>query len=249
MTAYFRFVLSHRLLVIGVCAALTLLALAAVVDNSGMFATNYDGTEAGTEDGICSNIYCHSNGGTYTGVAKVAGDFTLQTVRWEGKKNTIIGQPTECSSCHGNSVATMAVGDKDNSQTHNAHLNKGYTCNVCHSTTATSNTAVNISGGQHVDGQVDLSLDGAFELTPGDAGTALGGGSLSGPSCTVYCHSNGSGGAPVQTPDWGDADQQSMVLPYFAENPLSSVDPCLCDAEFQRYVLGNKRENQKPCGG
>ncbi|NJC87133.1 MAG: CxxxxCH/CxxCH domain-containing protein [Desulfuromonas sp.] len=152
-----------------------------------------------TGNGSCSTTYCHSNGGPRSNGAK---KYSATAPVWA----TGAGDIATCDVCHGNTAATMAPAQRDNSATHIAHLNKNYACNVCHSQTATGNTALVAAGGDHVDGQADVFFDNAFDLNGAAAGGALGAGSYGNTdgTCTTYCHSNGKG-AVKQAPDWDDA--------------------------------------------
>ncbi|MDO9080178.1 MAG: CxxxxCH/CxxCH domain-containing protein, partial [Desulfuromonadales bacterium] len=107
-----------------------------------------------TGNGTCSATACHSNGGKRTGDATYV--YTTTTPTWTGTKGTI----TTCDACHGNSVATMT--SKNNSTSHLAHLTAGYACNICHATTADSNTALaaGAAGTTHVNGAKNISFTG-----------------------------------------------------------------------------------------
>ncbi|MDZ4185548.1 MAG: CxxxxCH/CxxCH domain-containing protein [Desulfuromonadales bacterium] len=144
-----------------------------LVKPDGLSTTpTYSTTGAGT----CSNVACHSNGGKRTGDGTRTYKTTAPT--WANAKNTI----STCDACHGNSVASMAVAQKDNSTSHIAHLNLGYSCQICHAGTATSATALvaGAAGLKHVNGTVEVSIPTYVPAT----GT-----------CTVSCHMSA-------TPDW-----------------------------------------------
>lgn len=108
----------------------------------------------------CSNLYCHSNG---------LG--TTKTVTWGGS--------VDCSSCHGD-AATLT------SNSHTAHLAKGYGCVDCHSSTASSNSSIGTVA-NHVDANVQVTGTkiSAFTKVPDK-------------TCTTSCHL-------TATPKWGQA--------------------------------------------
>ncbi|WP_298268735.1 CxxxxCH/CxxCH domain-containing protein [Geobacter sp.] len=143
-------------------------------------------TYTGTGSGTCSTLYCHSdgNGGSY------------KSPTWAGQKNTITAMTgtTHCSQCHSATPATGA---------HSRHIaggvsGKSYGCLNCHAATVSDNTTLlasaRASGGTHVNGVKDKLFSGS-----------IGGQALSGSNCsTVYCHSNGKGGAPQIAPNWSN---------------------------------------------
>lgn len=166
-----------------------------LASGTGRTTPSYNGTNPGT----CSAVYCHSNGGKRTG----DGTRTFKTlaVTWAGQKNAI----TTCDACHGNSSASMLAADKDNSSSHQKHLAKGYGCKVCHTKTAATATALVPAAinGMHVNGLADVFFDlthnlGADTLKVGATPYIPATG-----TCSVYCHSNGSGS--YATPDWDSA--------------------------------------------
>lgn len=138
----------------------------------------YDPTGAGT----CS-VYCHSNG-VPRGMA-----FAAKAVSWDMGKGTIIGAASECVSCHDGVVGTI---NTLNTNAHRKHVSndgvtgRGFTCNICHADTATSNTAIN-DPSKHVNGSKDLAFSGIAAGSTFNATDA---------SCVTYCHTNGNGGAP-----------------------------------------------------
>jgi predicted CxxxxCH...CXXCH cytochrome family protein len=177
-----------------------------VVSGGGTLIPAYATAGSGT----CSNFACHSNGGKRTGDGPTRAYTKKASPTWAGTKNSIIGavdQNVRCSSCHGNSAGTMAVADKDNSPTHAKHLNKGYTCNVCHKDTAASAGALaaGAAGGKHVDGTLDVVFDGSYNLGAFNLTFAVPGYDANLGSCGVYCHSNGKGAAPILSPDWDNS--------------------------------------------
>ncbi|RME38162.1 MAG: CxxxxCH/CxxCH domain-containing protein, partial [Deltaproteobacteria bacterium] len=162
--------------------------LPALTTNNGTLTPTYNTAGSGT----CSAVYCHSNGDPRGG--------TIQTVSvtWAAGAGTIIGSATECQQCHGNDVTTM--GAKGNSATHTKHLNKGFSCNVCHKDTAASATALaaGATNGTHVNGAKDVAFDDTYSL--GFAALGTGTYTSAAGTCAVYCHSNGKG--TNATPDW-----------------------------------------------
>jgi len=139
----------------------------------------------GTGSGTCTTTYCHSDGnGVYT------------SPTWAGGKDDImaLAGAARCGSCHSATPATGA---------HGRHISggatgKGYGCVNCHASTVSDNTtllaAARTSSGTHVNAVKDKQFSGS-----------VGAVNLSGSTCsTVYCHSNGKGGAPVVAPVWGN---------------------------------------------
>ncbi len=148
----------------------------------GVLSPTYDKTGSGT----CSSVYCHSNGGRRnSGGTKELADFTTQAVTWTGQSIAA------CDACHGNDSATMTT--RDNSPRHIAHLDRGYSCSVCHQSTAASATtlAVDAAGGSHVDGAVDIGFDESHDLGAGLMGSGTYDPAAG--TCAVYCHSDGKG--------------------------------------------------------
>ncbi len=134
--------------------------------------------------GACSAVYCHSNGGPRGAVPTVNNPGV-----WEGGAAI-----NSCDACHGNDATDMVT--RNNSATHIAHLNKGYSCQVCHTDTADNATtlAAGAISGSHVDGDADVAFD-ATSLSFGLGSTSYG----TNGTCSVYCHSNSATNA---TPDW-----------------------------------------------
>ena len=160
----------------------------------------------------CSNTYCHSSGGPRTGNGPTRNySLTVMTPAWDtansGGDNKIIGDPNRCGFCHGNDVTDM--GTRQNSTPHIKHLNKGFSCNVCHATVAASATALvagatdGKNGGKHVSGTIEV----AYPTSGNALFTALGASSngvnweAPGGTCSVYCHDPSNTG---RTADWDD---------------------------------------------
>lgn len=147
----------------------------------------------GTGSGTCATMYCHSNG-----VIRAGGTAKYKSVTWATSRKTIVGTANECVACH-NGVITGFNNMSTNS--HFKHVSnlvasgKGYTCNYCHSGTASSNTVVsNVSS--HVNGTADVTLTGTFGSLPVNGTWATGPATCS----TSYCHSDGKG--VYATPTW-----------------------------------------------
>ncbi|BCR05571.1 c-type cytochrome [Desulfuromonas versatilis] len=168
---------------------------------AGSLSPGYDKTVTAGNDGSCSNVYCHSNGDPRSrGTLKPA-----SVPAWENGKDLIRGLSADnrCKSCHGNDATSMNSSNKDNSATHQKHLGKGYSCNVCHSSTASSSTVLagGAIGGTHINNSADVSFAATFGAaipltvggTPYDAATG---------TCMVYCHSNGKGAYASPKADW-----------------------------------------------
>ncbi|MDT8442736.1 MAG: CxxxxCH/CxxCH domain-containing protein [Desulfuromonadales bacterium] len=195
--------------------------------------------------GVCSNLYCHSNG--------VASAPTYNSPTWadgagEGSKGSFgIGTGAECDECHGNTAATMAVNN--NSDAHQRHLGAGtqgktFGCQVCHTDTASSSTAVLASakgsGGVHVDGEATVAF-----ISSGNAlYNALNGSTYTDPAdgtCANYCHEgtgspsfNGTG-----TPDWDDALSGSAAVNCrYCHGGDDSQDPSMVSGSHNAHING-----------
>ncbi|PLX92248.1 MAG: hypothetical protein C0621_09830, partial [Desulfuromonas sp.] len=147
----------------------------------GMAPTAYDKAGAGT----CATIYCHSDGVNPDRV--VAGPNAATVPNW-------LGCSTTCTSCH----TTGTTGTATVHNTHTALTLGGVAvdCGTCHADTWINATTVDMAGGAHVDGDVDVVFNTA--LTPTNPMDQVNG------TCAVYCHSNGT--THVQAPDWDDVN-------------------------------------------
>lgn len=128
-----------------------------VVEGGTVTLTYVPGTKS------CSTSSCHTGGGV---VAPKA-------VLW--------GATTNCALCHGDSsIAPITTG------AHATHLTKGYTCDRCHSTSASNNTTI-VPAGKHMDNAATVDGTG---ITYTNSGTTK--------NCTVSCHMTAS-------PSWTNA--------------------------------------------
>jgi predicted CxxxxCH...CXXCH cytochrome family protein len=164
-------------------------ALPSIATGGGALAPTYDGN-------TCSAVYCHSNG---TGSA-VPADSTDED--WALGNGTITG----CDSCHDDATSDIGgVGPKGNSAAHSKHVTR-FSCNVCHDDIAIDGANVDIAGGKHINGSVELKYDTTYNL---GSGTLLSGSVASPGNCTVNCHSNGATILNPTTiysaPDWSSA--------------------------------------------
>ncbi|MDD2735491.1 MAG: CxxxxCH/CxxCH domain-containing protein [Desulfuromonadaceae bacterium] len=142
------------------------------------------GTSAIYASPTCSSVYCHSSGrGTYKG--------GINTVAWGNNKGSIIGQTSECTTCHDTSTYSTS---------HDKHITaNSYGCVTCHAATVSANTvllgAAKLAGGAHVNGAKDVTFSGIAPAI--------------GTSCaTVWCHGGNTPlipqNSPVRTaPVWG----------------------------------------------
>lgn len=110
----------------------------------------------------CSTSNCHSGGGIIA---------TVASAQW--------GATLGCAGCHGD-AATLATN------AHSKHLAKGYTCDRCHSTTASSNTAL-VAAGAHMNNAANVVGTGITYTNPGTT-----------KNCTTSCHM-------TATPSWTTA--------------------------------------------
>ncbi len=171
---------------------------------SGAANPSYDD---GATTGNCSTVYCHSNGGVNNGTGTRA--FGFNNPQWSasgtGSKGSVIGTGNECSFCHGNSTATMTT--RGNSNAHQKHLSQGFSCNVCHVSTATGSTALvgapSSPPSVHINQAVDVAFDTTSLLKAGGLAMSNGVGPWNGSSDTtcdaIYCHSSGQSLAGSRT--------------------------------------------------
>ena len=95
----------------------------------------------------CANIYCHSNGTSTTG--------NNAPMVW----TTVI---TNCTSCHGGPATWTTSGATAATGAHFRHVkDNGYSCNACHSATASSMTTIG-NYPHHVDQNVDISISSSY---------------------------------------------------------------------------------------
>jgi len=136
----------------------------------------------------CSNVYCHSNGNPRAGAIAWK---SATTPGWELGKNKIVGQSSECISCHeyGNTLVTNA---------HYAHVTSvGLTCNICHNATASATGGI-ADRTKHANGTKDVS----FVVRPDNfKGVFTASFNPANASCTNSCHG-------VATPLWTDSGDQ-----------------------------------------
>ncbi len=157
----------------------------------------------------CSNIYCHSQGRANVAPYNAANVVATWT--------SVGGLGTQCAGCH-NGGTTMASGKHSNHVNNSATMGANFTCDKCHSATATNNTTVNVAAGNHVNKKVNVKFDNAINPdtdTPkyNNIATNVAGGAAVDPgstgyACTnVYCHSQGnrSVAGNFNTVAWTDA--------------------------------------------
>lgn len=138
----------------------------------------------------CESVYCHSNGNPRGGPY-----VTVATPSWANGKNKIVGQATECNTCHG-------VGVNLTTNVHQAHVTtSNIKCIVCHVATVTAAGAIS-SRANHANGTKDVvfvtrpdNFLSVFDASY-DPQTA---------TCTNSCHTNGFGVSPATPAKWNDA--------------------------------------------
>ncbi len=136
-------------------------------------------------NGSCATNTCHTNG---------RGAAAVSAVTWTGAKTG------GCGVCHragGETFTTMTQTATRLTTTHAMHiandrygLNASYTCNTCHSDTASNNTTINGSVGrnQHPNAVTNVSFSNSV------------GGIWSGTQCSnTYCHSRGTASSGTHT--------------------------------------------------
>jgi predicted CxxxxCH...CXXCH cytochrome family protein len=138
-----------------------------------------------TATGVCSNIYCHSNGkGTFKSMASPNNWFGVGTL--------------DCAGCHGSSAtfgspdyASGAAGSLT-ANSHSKHVTSAADCGNCHFKTTTNGTTIVAGSTDHI----DKGLDARFKKL--SFATISGVYNNVAKTCSnTYCH--GTGTAPV----WG----------------------------------------------
>lgn len=206
-------------------------------DKSGILAGNSAIFAAGNASSSCSNMYCHSYGtATLTGA---------KSVNWAtGVRGSIAGTVDECVACH-NGVTTnfnnMSTGSHFRHVSKNPSTGKLITCNVCHSATVSGNTAIS-NYTNHVNGVRNLAVDATA------VGGKVSGSTLSGTTCTTYCHSNGNGAAPIVTPNWTDRNSGKCGACHLtAVNTGSGIMSSNAHFTHISSNYGPKRNNNNLC--
>lgn len=146
----------------------------------------------------CSNLYCHSYGMATVTKPKFA---VWSGGNAGGVRGTFLNAgDNRCVKCHN------GVNPTFNNMSTNSHFRhvsrvtttgKVYTCNYCHSATVSANSTIS-DYAKHSNGARDLLIDGT-QISGKVAGS-----SLSGTSCTTYCHTDGVVTSPVVTLNWTD---------------------------------------------
>ncbi len=145
-------------------------------------------------DATCTNLYCHSNGQTGETGAKVV----YATPKWGN--NTI-----SCTSCHGqaDTVANMTSSTTNHlSSSHAMHAANDryqFPCAQCHNETVSSSNSISNTA-LHVNGVRDVHITSPSSTYTNWTGPFNSSTNL---CSNVYCHSNGNGGPPNVTPQWG----------------------------------------------
>jgi len=169
-------------------------------------------TIPGTAYGVCTNLYCHSQG-TRSAPPYVLAN--ISTVAWGGSP-----LPVDCTGCHN--------GDRNSSRplatlSHGKH--SGYDCSRCHSWTVynsrsaiplrqySDNYPLYTSPSYHADGYVDVMFSNRSAAISGTyagvANTMKLAGTPQGRCTNVYCHGNGTAVVTrtsytnISTPIWG----------------------------------------------
>ena len=142
--------------------------------------------------GVCSNLYCHSNGTSLTAPFGTP------------NQNLVWGTDTAtCSSCHdGTTTGPSYTNGTPKANSHDKHVvQKGYKCNDCHANTVDASNNISNTA-NHINKQYDVAGTNIGSYT-----YATDGGTCS----NVVCHSSlqsadGSTTTPYQygSPKWGD---------------------------------------------
>jgi predicted CxxxxCH...CXXCH cytochrome family protein len=151
----------------------------------------------------CSVVYCHSNGNPRVGAGNAISWKSGSTPSWPNGKNKILGQASECITCHDSTVQSGSTIST------NAHLGHVFTakikCYVCHDATVTSDDIPSVKDRKkHANGTKDVvfvnqplnfkggAFSASFDPAPGAA------------TCVNSCHTNGAGVHPVTPAKWTD---------------------------------------------
>ena len=131
-----------------------------------LLGTDANNSNIKYSNATCSNIWCHSNAAPYGGTN------TYVSVTWS--------QTLNCGSCHANTGSSAP---------HTKHIttysaNPNFTCNACHSLTASNNTTIS-DRSKHVNATKDINFN-AFANT--GASWYAGAHQCS----NTYCHSPGT---------------------------------------------------------
>jgi len=140
----------------------------------------------GYSAGACSGTLCHATGNAAVPLA------TLPV--WGGGA-------LDCKGCHG---AGSSFGEPNyanggaaqpTANSHSAsHVTGALSCVSCHANTTVDGVSIKSGSNIHTDGTNNVDFSGAGSYSQGAK------------SCSsIYCHSDGNSGQPLQTPVWGDA--------------------------------------------
>lgn len=94
----------------------------------------------------CSNVYCHSQG------KRLVQGFDLPSISpaWDGSSPDPQGDTNKCNNCHGYPPTF---------DSHDYHISRGFTCNLCHSGTTPNNVEI----GDH-----SLHVNGRYDVIPSE---------------------------------------------------------------------------------
>jgi len=125
--------------------------------------------------GTCSNVYCHSDARTPTYTSPSWG-----------------GAALNCTGCHGGAGGSTGGAGTTLTTSHTVHTDTSgfaYTCNYCHTTTASNNTTI-ADYSRHANKTKNIAVDTSV------GGTGTDGGNYTAGKCSnIYCHGSTS-------PDW-----------------------------------------------
>ena len=154
----------------------------------------------------CSNVYCHSNGGSDNTMNGT--DNYFRTVQWG-----VTPAPLSCNGCHGVGTASGTpqfgmpnyASGPAGSATANSHARHvaQYECSVCHvnTVTGTYSSGRSIPGPSnawHVNGGREVAFDGTNATGSYNVDNAV---QANNKRCDVSCH--GTGRPLLERPQWG----------------------------------------------
>jgi predicted CxxxxCH...CXXCH cytochrome family protein len=151
----------------------------------------------GATTSTCASTYCHSYGTATLTKAKTV-NWTAG-IRDAANANNIVKSATRCIKCHNGVLSATYNNLSTNSHFRHVSLvtttGKNLGCVVCHSATVSNNTTIS-NYGNHVNNARELAVDPTF------IGGKLVGSTLSGTTCSTYCHTDGKGNGPVTPLNW-----------------------------------------------
>jgi len=118
----------------------------------------------------CTTIYCHSQGTGGTANQVTLLPAALPTQPAYGTSPNWVSGTAQCNSCHGNTTYTdwraaapLYAQDSPKANSHQIHIQTGFTCNYCHYATTTDGVTIT-NPANHANGVYDVVPDGSVSL-------------------------------------------------------------------------------------